>query len=301
MKYAIVIIIIGLAGAAFGQDWQVMWNRSGATWKEKWNNTLDRIEISPDKDKFEILGAAVRLKSEEGGRRLPTKDQLAIGNRAAEALINIPGHARYFANQLVAARRKTEKPWLDNDYQTIHHRILEIMVHLPSPETVWVLGGMLESEEDLWTREERVAIWREQGSKGFESSIIPSPRGFAGGVLQKIGLREYPAYPSHKWKEAPLPWWQEVKSGKRTISFKGQSVEYRFKPDGTWDTIAIANPPDDGPKPQAVNADGQSDPNPVEASPPERPERSGLWVWILIGMIGGLAGVFWIGLRKSGS
>ena len=34
-------------------------------------------------------------------------------------------------------------------------------------------------------------------------------------------------------------WWEEIKSGKRAFSYKGQKVEYRFKPDGTWETIAL--------------------------------------------------------------
>jgi hypothetical protein len=47
---------------------------------------------------------------------------------------------------------------------------------------------------------------------------------------------------------ATRTWWEQIRSGQRTFSFKGQGVEYRFKPDGTWDTIRIANPADDDPK-----------------------------------------------------
>jgi hypothetical protein len=178
MRYVFTIIFIGIASVALGQDWQRRWNQSGTTWKEKWTNTLNQIEAFPQKDRFDILGAAVRSKTWVGGLRQPTEDQLAIGNRAAEALIAIPGHARFFADKLAEARKKTEKPWLDSEYQRLHYQTSEIMVHLPSPEAVWVLGGMLESEEDLWTREEVVEIWREQRRKGFNSGRIPSPRGF---------------------------------------------------------------------------------------------------------------------------
>jgi hypothetical protein len=196
-------------------------------------------------------------------------------------LLRIPGHAQYFADQLAEARKKTEKPWLDNDYRRIRQQTREIMIHLPSPETVWVLGGMLESKEDLWTREQRVAILREQHKKGFGSSIIPSPIGFAGAVLEKIGLRNYPELPSYKWNETLPPWWQQLKSGQRTFSFKGQAVEYRFRPDGTWETILIANPPDDGPRPVLAATDsGKRDESPATVDSVKPPDRS-LLGWIV--------------------
>jgi hypothetical protein len=75
-------------------------------------------------------------------------------------------------------------------------------------------------------------------------------------AIATIGLREPPlanmkltiyAYDpecTSRWKTTRA-WYQEVKAGKRTFSFRGQPVEYRFKPDGTWETIALRNPPDD--------------------------------------------------------
>jgi hypothetical protein len=81
-------------------------------------------------------------------------------------------------------------------------------------------------------------------------------------------------------------WWEEVKSGKRTFSFKGQAVEYRFRPDGTWETIPIANPPDDGPKPVPAAPDSEIQTPPSETVDSVKPEDHYLLWWIT-----GIAGV----------
>jgi hypothetical protein len=248
-----------------------------------------------ESERISYLGGVLRKLAMPNIYQVP--ERFEVYDLVQSALLRIPGHAQYFADQLAEARKKTEKPWLDNDYRRIRQQTREIMIHLPSPETVRVLGGMLESKEDLWNREQRVAILREQHKKGFGSSMIPSPIGFAGAVLEKIGLRDYPEYPSYKWKQTLPPWWQQVKSGKRTFSFKGQSVEYRFRPDGTWETIPIANPPDDGSKtvPAAPNSEIQTPPSDTIDS--VKPDDRSMWWWIA-GIAGVLLAVALALLRK---
>jgi hypothetical protein len=92
-------------------------------------------------------------------------------------------------------------------------------------------------------------------------------------VILYLPLREPPKMPPvmageepevvmvHPWQS----WYAEVKSGRKTFSFKGQSVEYRFNPDGTWETIAVANPPDDAPKPEPSKTEGM---RPEKSLPP---------------------------------
>jgi hypothetical protein len=69
-------------------------------------------------------------------------------------------------------------------------------------------------------------------------------------ALAALPFRDSPTPPFY-WhvSREKLPVWQkwyaEVKSGSKPFSFKGQAVEYRFKADGTWETIAMVNPPDD--------------------------------------------------------
>ena len=93
-------------------------------------------------------------------------------------------------------------------------------------------------------------------------------------------------------------WWEEVKSGQRTFSFKGQAVKYRFRPDGTWEAIPIANPPDDGPKPVPATAETEKQTAPSDTADAAKPDHRSMWWWIA--GAGGLLIVVACGLfRKS--
>jgi hypothetical protein len=172
-----------------------------------------------------------------------------------EAMLQIPGHAKIVANEYEEFR-KTEtggdggarRFWM----------VTETLIHLPSAETIQVLGEYLDDFKDTDTPNlpvhEQVIVTR----------ICPSPDGvlasdlpwLATYALSKIGLRKPPLEnvqifstahglePTQHWKTTRA-WYQEVKAGKRTFSFRGQPEEYRFNADGTWETIALQNPPDD--------------------------------------------------------
>jgi hypothetical protein len=240
--YVVMSLCFGLASEE-KKDWP---RNERELWLAQRRDWIERAKQNPDDESLINLSKILRGGVAHHGH---SKEAILQYDRAKHLMLSTPGHAIYFSDRLSAARRKAEKPWIDNEYQMVYQQTRETLLHLPSPETVRVLGSMLESEEDLWSRDEIVAIWREKSKHGDYGAVIPSPRGFAIGVLQEIGLRDYPQYMSHEWKDVPTAWWEEIKSGQRTFSFKGQSVGYRFKPDGTWDTIPITNPPDDGPKP----------------------------------------------------
>jgi hypothetical protein len=139
---------------------------------------------------------------------------------------------------------------------------LETLQHLPSPETVKALGEMLKEE---WQRvlPPHSTVHNVPGALGKNAMR----------TLLELPLREMPTphYDRDIAKEqlsAWQQWYAEVKSGQRAFSFKGQSVEYRFKPDGTWDTIPLANPPDDAPEVPEARPD---DRRPVTQQPKEQP------------------------------
>jgi hypothetical protein len=90
-----------------------------------------------------------------------------------------------------------------------------------------------------------------------------------------------------------------VKSGRKTFSFKGQAVEYRFNPDGTWETIPIANPPDDAPSKSETPAVEKPVSRPPPAKAVENPKPPGIsWAWIVGSLIAVLAGLIWYGARR---
>ena len=140
-----------------------------------------------------------------------------------------------------------------------------------------------------------------RAGKVKEPDWTPTPQNawLATYTLSNIGLRNPPHEPvgnyiNIRFSEADsLPkfraWWEEVKSGKRTFSFVGQKVEYRFKPDGSWETVTIATPPDDQPKlPDAAPPQRENEPEEERIAKPQSVERVSiaaegpvfaLWKW----------------------
>jgi hypothetical protein len=133
--------------------------------------------------------------------------------------------------------------------------IIEKFIHLPSPETLKALGDYLDDFQDTknpHTPIEQQSIFNYKISGGctIPTDDLPWLSTYA---IAHIGLRNPPLMNklisdcslSHYgdatslWKTS-REWYQEVKSGKRTFSFLGQNVEYRFKPDGTWETLPLA-------------------------------------------------------------
>lgn len=75
------------------------------------------------------------------------------------------------------------------------------------------------------------------------------------------------------WREGH----EEVKSGQRPFSFKGQKVGYRFKPDGRWDTLPIANPPDDAVKFPRLSPKPATEKFPDQATQPAKSDDTHRW------------------------
>ena len=86
---------------------------------------------------------------------------------------------------------------------------------------------------------------------------MPANSFLAAETLIRVGLRKPPVSEKHIDGNKILvdqcrAWWEKVKSGKIAFSLVGQNVEYRFKPDGTWESSLIDNPTDDVVKPPKV-------------------------------------------------
>lgn len=169
---------------------------------------------------------------------------------AQDAIISIPGHAHYFTDQLEAMRPTREK---SEYYRYRGWLFYNTFPHIPSPEMIQVVGHYLDDfrDSDLpnLPPEQRTVL--EDAKNPYEFERKTPNAWYASYALSEIGLRDFPPMVSHhskgsidNWRKARA-WYQEVKAGQRTFSFKGKSVEYRFKPDGTWDTIPIKNPPQD--------------------------------------------------------
>lgn len=259
-----------------------------ATWYVEINDHINRIASKrPSGDSILGLGEYVRKL----GRR-PGYPDLRWQNaylHAQNELLSIPGHARHFSEELEKERELLgEKIVFSLKPQTY---ILETLPHLPSPETILVLGELLYDERDA----AKVAYKDHTGMYGMRPNSV-----LAMEALERIGLRDpgiaKPQFIRQRYPEDGQTWtpddqlqaefeqrnlqrqenlrpWKEwiaqVKSGERAFSFKGQAVEYRFKPDGTWDTNPIANPPDDAPEiPEARSVDRRPAGQEAKEQPP---------------------------------
>jgi hypothetical protein len=269
-----------------------------------WQDTLESVRDKTPQDKLKSLSLGLRNM---GYRRANYDSHSFEVDRMFEAIqstmLSIPGHARYFAEEIKREQEKVVKyptntgPRVSYDFNRAKY--FNTLAHLPSPETIAVLGEFLA--DDIDTPQPLMSPdsdWGENPrANSFAASVTISATGLRDAPADK---KSYEADPeSHLAKTRA--WWEEVKSGKRTFSFKGQSVEYRFRPDGTWETIPIANPPDDGPKPVPAASDsGKRDGAPATVDSVKLADRSLLW-WIagITGVLLAVALALFIKFRRT--
>lgn len=243
-KFAIAIFLCVLP-VLHGQDWYAQWDRSGATWYEKWNNTLDIIGNRPATEQIEILGAAVRT-----ARQIDSPEKLEIFKRSQTALLAIPGHATYYGdriNKAQAERRAAvsvgaateSEPGVpnygskDGEFRNAETDGLGTLRYLPSPETINVLGEFLSDEwvsprpvQDDW-------LWPSLARHSSEMlAVMP--------IVNKPTARiEDPTNPGifipdvKAWQQ----WFEQIKAGKRTFRFEGDSTEYTLAGPATQETL----------------------------------------------------------------
>jgi hypothetical protein len=249
-------------------------------------------ELIPD------LGEALRKLSREN--IFQVRERIEVYELVQSTLLSVPGHARFFADEIRREQKEVAQYPANTgpriSYDRNRSKYFITLTHLPSPETIAVLGEFLS--DDIDTPRLRISPHSDWGENPRANSFTST------NALSLIGLRDPPASKdsydadpdAHLAKSRA--WWEEVKTGERTFSFKGQAVEYRFRPDGTWETIPIANPPDDGPKPAvAAPASGKRDESPATVDSVKPADRSLLW-WIT-GVLLAVALALFIKFRRT--
>lgn len=273
-----------------------------------WEQKLKEARMLPSEVRTAQLGLGLRNMAYRKTFDVHSPEVDLIYQRISDELVSIPGHARFFKNQLEnewAVRRPNDS--YDNFGMHVLCYIEQTLAHLPSPETIGVLG--------FYLNDERVPL------RPMMAAQYPEPQIAAFEALSRIGLRNLPeAEPPPTDRATPQEtmvaieatrarnlhrfrtWWEEVKAGTKTFSFQGQNVEYRFQPDGTWDTIPIANPPDGGPKSASVKKMAR----PVRRFMPDQADsndasRGISWWWYGIGGVALLAACAWFWGKKRGN
>lgn len=250
-----------------------------------WTAKLDESTDWSNDVKLDRLSTGLRNMAHRKSHPGHSKDVDSLYLGIQSLLLSIPGHASYFATEI--RREQKDAEGLPTNYgervgydfrRSMHFRTL---AHLPSPETIQILGQFLHDEKDApvpevspnsdWGRNPRANCWG------------------AVATIADIGLRAPPVTRHSGWDDDGSAlakcrsWWAEIESGSRTFSFRGQNVEYRFKPDGTWETMAMANPPNDGEPPVRQPGNIEASPKPRQQSESPEPPR-GINPWWLASM-----------------
>lgn len=253
-----------------------------------WRQVVANSTNLPPEQAIELLGQAV---VQAGNTRIyQVKERLEVYDAATSALVSIPGHAEYFSNRIREAYEPLKDPNRKGGTINVAEREMlygfGTLKHLTSPETVKVLGEMLS---ETW------ALTPKPGDE-YTPPALAKP---AVETLGALGIRDAPWRPIRSSGDLPganpawQAWYDDVKAGRKAFSFKGQAVEYRFKQDGTWDTVPITNPPDDALRiPSTKTAGPSNNPRTVDKmeTPKQMLQRRWLWTGITaIAVLGLLA------------
>lgn len=215
-------------------------------WYETMRNRVN-IDLPDEKDHEKVLRLSEYIS--RLGRKIPhesDKNWTDLFSSVQNKLMEVPNYAKFLTDDLITDRNRLNGLPMNSAgwfaYHAKRHRyISETLAHLPSPESILALGDFLADRQDL------------PSVTGGDSADFPNNSALAAQALSNIGLRNAPIPPGFVvfGEDVSSPpelsiWFAKVRAGDLTFSFRGQKVEYRFKPNGTWDTIAMTNPPDDG-------------------------------------------------------
>ncbi len=214
------------------------------TWFERRMHDLeDALAIDNTQDKIRALGSFMSIASHGG----MDSEQTAVFSKAQAALLSIPGHARYYEEQIEKKRAEvlanSKKDWrelnaiqdaggtyeTEASYINYSETAFRTLGHLPSAETVAVLGRYLNDPEG---RDGKTLL----GSPTIYDDCEVTPNAAqAAAAIRKLGI-EHPPFRDEKTLEsygaateeidAWRDWWNEVKAGKRSYRFAGDPTEY---------------------------------------------------------------------------
>jgi hypothetical protein len=239
---------------------------------------ISQLKSDPSIENLIVLGGHLRGAMRH---RYSYRGNTPYSEILRDTMLSIPNHARYFADEIKREQKEvaTYGKLSKNEYD--FHRALhfETLSHLPSPETIAVLGHFLADDVDK--PRERISPNSDWGENPRANSSHSAY------TIIDIGLRNPPVSPLVRQTIDPdqclaltRTWWEEVKSGRSSFSFKGQKVEYRFNPDGTWETLALTNPPDDVSDPTNHIPNKTECPTKREPLNPQINRPSEAWKWI---------------------
>jgi hypothetical protein len=223
-------------------------------WERESLDAIKAQENAPPNEAIPKLGRWIKKLS--GGANVETGER-PVFHAAQSALLAIPGHAKYYQDQIERTRafvkhyhglsdeeqRKIEDQFREQqrdiskeaNYEGVCGDAFDILGLLPSPETVAVLGHYLEDPEG---RDGKNLLDDPIHLPGADVMARPPNCAEACIALGRLGIEHPPVPPGnmpdtlryHERVDVWKQWWNEIKAGKRTYRFIGSPIEYG--PDG---------------------------------------------------------------------
>jgi hypothetical protein len=241
---------------------------------------------APQNVKIEKMGDLLRRIDSPEQYNVHGEDAKSLREKIQKEISKIPGHAEFFGAKIKEEQERVKNIPLRSlpgriEYNTRRYTyISKVLINIPSPETIRVLGEFLWDEKD-----------NQPVGPNDDWGAIEANANLAGLALSQIGLRNPPVETVFMGSPTEFQvwraWYEEVKSGKRAFSFKGQNVEYRFNPDGSVSTTPIKVEEErPGPAPRKPEVIQQQQPTaqaPTSTpAPVVEPTRR---LWIIVGLL----------------
>jgi hypothetical protein len=256
MKATIItyLVLVGLMVASYEDQWAAEARNHEARQIELWQETLKNSRTEPDQVRLDKLERGLFYFAQRSRHEGASTDVRRLYQSLQDEIISIPGHARYYRDDILRAQaayaRDESNTLLRMEYDETRGENIRMLHHLPSPETLSVLGEFLSNDF--------VKPDPHEDTKPVDYSNIvrdevgygePPPRRYsnpwkASWAIMNLGLRETPI-PYYKYGlkgkkndvEAIRAWWEQVKAGKKDISFICRPEIYRFTGDGSWEMV----------------------------------------------------------------
>ncbi|GAA5481023.1 hypothetical protein Hsar01_00228 [Haloferula sargassicola] len=178
-----------------------------------WKQVAEDAVSDPSTENMEKLSRGI-----EKMRRpviFPTEERFVVRDELVQAMLSIPGSVGFFEKKYYQAKKEWKAGSLrQQEYIDVIGETIGTIRYLPSPESVRVLGNLIDDQERLTADEvERmpVAFW---ALRGLMNLIEDGPV-YSDDYVEQIIDRKM-------W----VLWFEQVKAGTRTFRFKGDPQPY---------------------------------------------------------------------------
>ena len=261
----------------------------GDLWLEEKISEISGISKTPTMEEVVFLTQISAVYSSK-------EDRMKVAALAFERLRNIPDFPERLTQYIQIERAKWKSGEWQGNYDQNRATILQALGGIPDPKVVKLLGEFLSDME--WTSDPV-----EHVLSGTDHSLT-SPNGLlaARSLGKLINRPPIPKKPDNYLEQDIIPWrrWYEgVKAGKQEFSFTGQITRYRFRPDGTLETLSKEGSMDVIPKQRIRTGKPRLQDSPLTQPSSMPPPTGNRWKWFFLAGFALLLGGFFFKIRKT--